>query len=169
MIKKLSIVIMAALILGCTSSSNESSNQDSGLIPLEKVEGSAYISDEIHSNITSKRRGKMNKLQADGPAWFSFRLEKSFQELQIIISNNTGSTDFIWPVEDILGSNEGNQDDSADVNVDVLITAEKVEIFFNENIRFSFPDDLTATNNSIEVYLDGELQNLPGILYDIGL
>ncbi len=169
MIRKDLVIIAAALLLGCTSSTKEST--DTVDTPLEKSVGS-YIPEDILSTVTSKRRGKLKRLEADGAAWFSFNLTDNFKELKIIITNKEGSTEFIWPVADIRQTSENvqiqNEYSEELIKVDLLIIENEVKFYFNEYIRFSYNENLISSSNMIEVYLDQELKDLPGVLSDIG-
>ncbi|WP_420318639.1 hypothetical protein [Ekhidna sp.] len=168
MLREIIILICAALLLGCTSSTNENEASSETIIPLNKIEGE-YIPDSIRSNITSKRRGKLKALEADGQAWFNFQINEPFSDLKIALNNSGGVTDFIWPFDDIVASTDSSSNQSQSIKVDVLITQSNVQIFFNESIRYSFEQNLLSTNNKIEVYLDGKHHDIPGVLYDIGM
>lgn len=168
MIKRLGFLAFVALLISCTSSSNEDSNNsaEKEFIPLAKTEGS-NIPDNYRSAVTSKRRGKLKGLKSDGNAWYNFKVNQPFENLKIVITNSNGITDFIWPIENII-SNLDSLNTSQNIKVDLLITSENVQVFFDENIRFSFEENLVASDNRIEVYLDGEFVDIPGVLYDLG-
>ncbi|MEP0984227.1 hypothetical protein [Ekhidna sp.] len=168
MIKNLSVLIIAALLMGCSTPSNEQTNDNESQksIPLVKAEGS-FIPEDIRSNVTSKRRGKLKGLKSDGEAWYSFQVVAPFENLKIVITNSRGVTDFIWPIEDII-SNLDSLNTVQNIKVDMVFTEESVLVFFGESIRFSFEENLLAADTRIEVYTDGEFRDIPGVLYDVG-
>ncbi|SNT29590.1 hypothetical protein SAMN05421640_3259 [Ekhidna lutea] len=170
MISKYSIWVVAGLFLACSSSGGESRSTS---LKLEKSESGTYINDDVKSSVSSKRRGKLNRLQADGPAWFSFKVPNTFQKLNLQFSNGSSIT---WKVagtenledDDSLPLNIKNSD-STETMIDVVITPPTVKIFFNEGEEnFIFNASSFSVETKLEVYLDEEIYDTPGILYDLG-
>jgi hypothetical protein len=164
MIKKISFIVGAALLLGCSSSSGEKATTPEA-VPMEKLE-SGGIPEGVRSNVTAKRRGRILQLNADGPSWFSFQVQPDFDELKIILSNDKGSADFIWSAKDLKAALDSGR---TTLKVDLLLAGDSTNFYFNDGLRFQYRSNLIAKNSKLSVYLDGKLQNIPGILYDVGL
>lgn len=174
MIKKLCISLLTALLLGCSSSGNESSSEEgNSSLVLEKSEEGAYISEEVMNNLAGKRRSKLSNLYSDGPSWFSFRIEKPFEELKISLSGKKLSYQMTWDTQADKASEVPiplSNINQGDFIVDMVLTPGQIQVFFNEGVEsFLFKTDSQAIDAKVEVYLDGELQDLPGVLYDIGV
>lgn len=173
--KKLGICVLAGLLLGCGSSGNESAGsatENSSPILKEKTEGN-YIPAEVMSNLAGKRRSKLSNLYSDGPSWFSFRIEEPFRELNINLLGKKLSYKMAWDTEADSDSDNPlplSKMNQGDFMVDIVLTPGQVQVFFNEGMEsFLFNVDSEKIDARVEVYLDGEYRDLPGVLYDIGV
>ncbi|WP_420575199.1 hypothetical protein [Ekhidna sp.] len=175
MVKKLCICVLTGFLMGCGSSGNEStgsSEMNSSPVLQEKTEGS-YIPEEVMSNLAGKRRSKLSNLYSDGPSWFSFRIEEPFRELNINLVGKKLSYKMAWDTEADSDSDNPlplSNMNQGDFMVDVVLTPGQVQVFFNEGMEsFLFNVDSEKIDARVEVYLDGEYRDLPGVLYDIGV
>ncbi|MEQ9468341.1 MAG: hypothetical protein RLN88_13085 [Ekhidna sp.] len=175
MIKKTALWILVGFLSACTSSDKESSGSDeSSTFTFEKKVTGVFIPDDIQSNLAGKRRGKLSKLYADGPSWFSFQVPYPFEKLQITFAGQ----EFSWTVNE---SKEPGQSQSGlqlqnltvsdgNILIDIIVLQDNIQFFFSKGAEsFIFKTDAQLPNSRIEVSLDGEPHDLPGILYDIGV
>ncbi|WP_370086242.1 hypothetical protein [Ekhidna sp.] len=176
MVRNLSIWLLTAALLGCTSSENESSGTEevSNSITFETKVDDTYIPEDVISSIISKRRSKLSNLYSDGASMFNFKIEKEFTELKIILVGKQSSYTMRWSAQ----STEGNKNvlpfsnvNQGDFVVDVLLASPgQIQVFFNEGLEsFVFKTENRPIDARVEVYLDGELNDIPGVLYDIGV
>jgi hypothetical protein len=180
MIRRCLIWMVPLIFFGCTTTDKESSgsNEFDGSVEFVKKESAVFISDELHSNVSSKRRSRLSNLTSDGEAWFSLRIADSFTKIKITIANDMKPAELMWVVngdqEDLTKNNQFALS-SVDVNkgeliVDILITRKEIKVFFDEGLEsYTFKHQLPSLNNRIKVSLDDENRDLPGILYDIGI
>ena len=171
MIRKIGIWVLFGVLTACGTTSNESSSESS--LKFEKRSEGSYIPDDVKANLFSKRRSKLSNLYSDGPSWFSFRIEEPFNKPTIKLAGQQSSYRMDWSTqageesEDALPLQNVNQ---GDFMVDVLLSPGEVTVFFNEGLEsFTFKTESQAIDAKVEVYLNGELRDLPGVLYDIGV
>lgn len=174
MIRNLSIWILVGIFMSCGSSDQERSGSGkTNSITFEKRSEGIYISDDVMANLAAERRSKLSKLYSDGSSWFSFRIEEPFDELEIVLIGKQSSYSMSWNAQ----SEENNKKvlpfkkvNLGDFNIDILLTPGQVEVFFNEGLEsFLFSTESQKIEARVEVYLDGELRDIPGALYDIGV
>jgi len=172
------MLLTVGLLWGCTSSTSEKQEEvpSNSSISFMNRTTNSRISEEIANNLTSKRRGKLNGLTADGPAWFNFRVNKNFESLQLIFINEGFQSKYIWKTgteeseePNVFSLNETNSE-SETLAIDVLIKDQRIVIFFNDGEEtFTFQNEASSLNFKIEVYLNDIYQDIPGVLYDIGI
>ena len=172
------MLLAVGLLWGCTTSSSEKqeevpSNSASSFVSRT---ANSPISEEIANSLTSKRRGKLNRLMADGPAWFNFRVNNGFDDLQLIFINEGAQSTYTWKSEmdeteesNVFAFSETNTG-SEELSIDVLIKDQRIVVFFNSGEEtFTFQNEASSLNFKIEVYIDDTYQDIPGVLYDIGI
>ena len=171
MIRKTGIWVLALVLAACGTTSKE--NTSDGSLVFEKRSEGSYIPEEVTNNLFAKRRSKLSNLYSDGPSWFSFRIEEPFQELSIKLNGKQSSYKLDWSTQaeeeskEVLPLQNVNQ---GDFIVDIVLNPGEVTVYFNEGLEsFSFKTEAQTIDAKVEVYLDGELRDLPGILYDIGV
>ena len=165
---------LSIMVIGCSSTASEEKSSGQTTKPELQVRANdSYIPAEITERITSKRRARLKRLYADGPAWFQFKIEKPFQELQINLKGMQYTYSMAWSTEvdakseDPLPLQNVNQ---GDFNVDIVITKGKIEVYFNEGVEtFSFNAGDQVIDARVELVLDKVIENVPGVLYDIGI
>lgn len=138
----------------------------------------------MQSQIVGKRRARLNRLLTDGPSWYNFGIEEEFNEMEIVISDNTSEVRIFWNRDtqainfsgSALASN--NQEIMAfkngasleRVSIDLLIDHASVDLFINDGefatSILTLPDSFFST---VEVFINGEKYDAKGILYDIGV
>lgn len=173
MIKKIGIWLLIGALVACGTVSNESENSGESSLSFEKRSEGSYIPDAVINNLAGKRRSKLSSLYSDGASWFSFRIKEPFKNLRIGLKGQQSSYVMDWSTqvdeqsEDVLPLRNVNQ---GDFMVDVVLNPGEVTVFFNEGLEsFSFKTETQTIDAKVEVYLDGELRDLPGVLYDIGV
>ncbi len=143
-----------------------------------------FLAESFSNEIVGKRRAKLNRLFTDGPSWYSFNVNKAFNKMEIIISDNTSELRITWNksennikingsalasenVSEIPLSSDYSQETAA---VDILIDHASVDLFLNKGAFtttvLTFPDTFFS---KVEVFLDDEMYDPNGILYDIGI
>ena len=143
-----------------------------------------FPSSHLEDAIVGKRRTKLSRLITDGPSWFNLTIDQPFQELEIVISDNTSDLRILWDTNankiSMSGSSLMSQNlteqiltnsiSKENLSVDILIDHASVDLFFNNGEYaagiLTLPDTFFS---KIEVFLDGEKYDPRGILYDIGI
>lgn len=153
-------------------------------LSLEEGQLKLYPSNTFDDEIVGKRRTKLAKLFTDGPSWYSFRIDQEFDEVEIVVSDNSSEIKFSWDknenkvlisgsalaskesIEKILGTNI----ETTNLKVDILVDHASVDLFLNNGAYattiLSIPDTFFS---GVQVFLDGEKYDARGVLYDIGL
>lgn len=149
-------------------------NETLGLIP----------SPTFQSQLVGKRRAKLSKLFTDGPSWYHFTVEESFEEMEIVISDESSNLKFVLNKSNksisisgsSLAANEtvdqylNNNIVTENFDVDILIDHASVDVFLNDGAYstniLSIPDSFFS---KVEIYLDGKKYDARGVLYDIGI
>lgn len=176
MVRNLSIWLVAVVLFSCSSSENESAGTEDGSnsITFETKLNDTYIPEDVIANLAGKRRSKLSNLYSDGASIFNFTIEKEFTELKIMLIGKQSSYAMKWSAQsseenkNVLFFNNINQGDFV---VDVLLASPgQVQVFFNEGLEsFVFKTENSPIDARVEVYLDGVLHDIPGVLYDIGV
>lgn len=176
MLRNLCIWLVTAALLGCSSSGNESAGTEdvSNSITFETKVVDTYIPDDVIANLTGKRRSKLSNLYSDGSSMFNFRIEKEFTELKIKLIGKQSSYTMNWSAQSSEGDKKVllfNNVNQGDFVVDVLLASPgQIQVFFNEGLEsFVFKTENSPIDARVEVYLDGVLHDIPGVLYDIGV
>ncbi|MEP1033307.1 GH32 C-terminal domain-containing protein [Ekhidna sp.] len=138
----------------------------------------------FQSQIIGKRRAKLSKLLTDGPSWYNFTIEESFEELEIVLSDNTSEVRILWnvtsqkmiitgsalPSNEIIELNLQSEISPENLMTDILIDHASVDLFFNKGAFatsiLTLPDSFFS---KVEVYLDKENYDAKAVLYDIGI
>ena len=172
----INILLISLTFVACTSTSEKSSESDTAALTLTESSSGSYISQETQDNVSSKRRGKLSSLQSDGEAWYSFQITESFEELKLELFNYSGTSALIWNTNANSNASENSFQldnvsmDTANFLVDVVIKKSSIQVFFNEGIEsYTFNKADQSMDYKIQVSLNGESRDLPGILYDIGI
>jgi len=174
MIRQINLLLISLAFVACTSTSEKSNESNTQALTLSESSSGSYISQETRDKVSSKRRGRLSSLQSDGEAWFSFQINESIKELKLELINNTGISVLIWGTDDNTHENSFKLDqvslDTANFLVDIVIKKSSIQVFFNEGIdSYTFNKVDQSMDYKIQVSLNGESRDLPGILYDIGI
>lgn len=140
---------------------------------------------EISLSLAAKRRGKLDLLKSSASNWYSFTSVSSVQEVEITISNEgsekltlkydqsaftldrskSGLTEFN-DFSGMITTEYANIGDT--IQFDLFIDRSSVEIFINEGqVQFSSLVYPRNSYKSVSLIVDGELRNIPAILYDV--
>lgn len=155
-------------------------------LSIDLIDGelALFPSATFQTQIVGKRRARLSKLLTDGPSWYKFGIENEFQEMEIVISDNTSDLRILWNVSDkkilisgtslpsseLMEQSINQEINIENLSVDILIDHASVDLFFN-NGKFAtsiltLPDSFFSR---VEVYLDGEIYDAKGVLLDIGI
>ncbi|WP_462250230.1 GH32 C-terminal domain-containing protein [Ekhidna sp.] len=143
-----------------------------------------FPAESFSNEIVGKRRAKLNRLFTDGPSWYSFYANRAFNKMEIVITDNSSELRITWNksenninvngsalasenVSEILLASDYSQET---ITVDILIDHASVDLFLNKGAFattiLTFPDTFFS---KVEVFLDDEMYDANGVLYDIGI
>ncbi|MEO9870847.1 GH32 C-terminal domain-containing protein [Ekhidna sp.] len=175
-------------LLIAQSEKNTNSTSPTFSLPLEvdiKDENILlFPTSHFRSKFTGKRRGKLSKLVAEGPSWYSFTIDQKFSNLKMILNDPASSMNMEWDTErkiikfdrskssigdlEIIESNLSIDPDN--LKVDILIDHDVIDIFFNDGeAYFSISVKPFSFFSEVQIYLDDKKYDARGVLFNIGI
>ena len=171
-----------SILIGQTSENILSSPLKINRWGEEKI--SFFPVERFKTQITGKRRGKLNLLRGDRSSWFHFPIEDVTDNVELLISNDQG--ELLRVILDIGKANITIDKTSAikaksgtsseyplaisndGLEIDILIDYQQVELFINGGVHL-FTIDVKPNNiyDKIDVKVDGEIVSPRTILYTI--
>ncbi|MEO9485552.1 MAG: hypothetical protein ABJG47_18980 [Ekhidna sp.] len=153
-------------------------------INLIKDKLTLFPASHIQNEIVGKRRAKLSKLYSDGPSWFKIAIDQEFEELEIVVSDDSSDLRMSWNKSSneltLSGTAFAKENASnplmlpdialSNLQIDLLIDHTTIDLFINNGTYatsiFIQPNTFLS---KVEVFLDGEKYDAKGVLYDIGI